>query len=400
MTSASLNWMFSRPAKHRRRLHDNVPLACAGMLAFFLGCANPGPPRAPSLHLPALATHLTALRVADHVLLSWQVPANTVDGGALKVPITASICRDVIEGAGATPPCTEVKRLQVLPGSATAQDLLTPPLSSGSPTLLVYRIELFNTLGRTAGPSQPVYAASGAAPPSVGQITVSLRRHGLLLGWQTQAVDDHTVVEVHRKLLNSASPAGRVAPKGMAKAQAEVTVVSGIGRGKDPGGMIDRALEDGETVRYTAQRVRRIELLVPATVAPGKGGALKPVDSAPLTLELSSEPSPPVTFTFHDTIPPLPPTGLAAVPGNGLGEPLSIDLSWEANPESDVAGYNVYRAEAGKSAVKLNPNLVPAAAYSDLSAQRGIRYLYRVTAVDRRGNESAPSSGLPVQAGP
>ena len=43
-------------------------------------------------------------------------------------------------------------------------------------------------------------------------------------------------------------------------------------------------------------------------------------------------------FGQPDTTPPATPTGLAATPGSG-----SVALSWTANNEADLAGYNVYR---------------------------------------------------------
>src|SRR5262249_46236721 len=43
-------------------------------------------------------------------------------------------------------------------------------------------------------------------------------------------------------------------------------------------------------------------------------------------------------FTVSVDVPPAPPTGLAAVPGDA-----SVSLSWRASPEPDVVGYRVYR---------------------------------------------------------
>ena len=72
----------------------------------------------------------------------------------------------------------------------------------------------------------------------------------------------------------------------------------------------------------------------------------------------------------------------------------SIDLSWDpvGDPagELDVVGYYVYRAEEGGGFNRLNAQPVAASAYRDLSVAAGRTYRYRVTAVDRRGNESGP----------
>jgi hypothetical protein len=163
----------------------------------------------------------------------------------------------------------------------------------------------------------------------------------------------------------------------------------------DVGGTVDRTVQIGHTYRYTAQRVRSVEL----------GGQ---------RLEVRSSPSAAVTVEIKDVFPPEAPVGLVAVPGFA-GEPssgqsagqagelaappiqkLAIDLSWEPDMEPRVAGYRVYRRELDGEAAsawrQLGSGLVPVAAYRDLSVVAGHRYAYRVTAVSEAGNESAPSS--------
>jgi fibronectin type 3 domain-containing protein len=63
--------------------------------------------------------------------------------------------------------------------------------------------------------------------------------------------------------------------------------------------------------------------------------------------------------------------------------------------EPHVAGYRVYRrdldGEAASAWQRLDSELVPVAAYRDLSVVAGRRYAYRLTAVDAAGNESTRS---------
>jgi hypothetical protein len=147
----------------------------------------------------------------------------------------------------------------------------------------------------------------------------------------------------------------------------------------DAGGTIDRTAERGQTYRYIAQRVRTATL-----------------DGHPL--QLRSPASPPVTVLMRDTFPPQPPSGLAAIPGEGV--PASIDLSWEPDTDPDLAGYIVYRQKLNSAgsfdgpASRLNPTPVPEPAYRDQTALPGQIYAYRVTAVDTVGNESAPSADV------
>ena len=83
-----------------------------------------------------------------------------------------------------------------------------------------------------------------------------------------------------------------------------------------------------------------------------------------------------------DATPPAAPQNLVAAAGDGL-----VSLSWAANSEPDLAGYNVYRDGS-----KVNGPLVTAAAYVDTGLASGQTYAYTVTAVDFGGLESDPSN--------
>ena len=91
-------------------------------------------------------------------------------------------------------------------------------------------------------------------------------------------------------------------------------------------------------------------------------------------------------------MPPGAPTGL-----NAVGGTTSVNLTWNANNELDLAGYRVYRStsHAGTdhrhAAERLDPALAPA--YSDTSATAGTTYHYVVTAVDFVDNQSLASVG-------
>jgi hypothetical protein len=92
-----------------------------------------------------------------------------------------------------------------------------------------------------------------------------------------------------------------------------------------------------------------------------------------------------------DVFPPAAPAGLT-----GLYTSAAVDLIWTPNLEPDLAGYNLYRREAGQQVVRLNSELVRSAFYRDTSATPGRHYVYRITAEDLNGNESPPSSEVEV----
>ncbi len=97
-----------------------------------------------------------------------------------------------------------------------------------------------------------------------------------------------------------------------------------------------------------------------------------------------------VNVDVHDVFPPAVPTGLQAV-FSGVGQKPFMDLTWAPNLEQDLAGYNVYRHEAGTEAQKINADVVKTPAFRDDKVEAGHQYFYSVAAVDERGNESRRS---------
>lgn len=107
--------------------------------------------------------------------------------------------------------------------------------------------------------------------------------------------------------------------------------------------------------------------------------------------QVEGEDTPLVRVLAHDVFPPAVPAGVQAV-FSGPGQKPFIDLVWTPNPEPDLAGYNVYRRdESGGEAVKLNSDLIKSPAFRDNEVAPSHKYVYSVSAVDVRGNESRRS---------
>jgi fibronectin type 3 domain-containing protein len=98
---------------------------------------------------------------------------------------------------------------------------------------------------------------------------------------------------------------------------------------------------------------------------------------------LSSEPK---EITPIDKFPPSVPTALTALVGPG-----SVELSWQRSPESDLAGYYVYRSVNNSPFERLGP-MINLPLYSDHAVEAGKVYRYQVSAVDKKNNESGKSS--------
>lgn len=376
------------PAK--ANLTRTVPaLLTAASIAFAAGCASPGPPLPPSLHLPRTVGDLAAVRVGDTVELHWTTPSRTTDELDIKGPITAEICR---HEAGNASSMRCLPRISVKPGPSHETDSLPVALTRDSLQLLAYHVQIFNANGRSAGSSHAAFSVAGPAPSPVEQLHATAARSGVALDWTATA--ELLPVDLDRTLISgpplpatkdlSSKPASKATRKPVSALHAVKTEpvevhLEAPSQSADTGrtsGTIDRSVQRGATYRYTARRIRMVNL-------------------AGHTLEMRGVPSPMVTVVVNDTFAPAVPTGLAAIPGTG-----SIDLSWEPVADTDVSGYIVYRQQAdasgnpvGKS-VRLNAAPVIGPAYSDRTAVAAQSYLYRVTAIDVSGNESTPSAAV------
>jgi hypothetical protein len=377
----------------------------AALLAVAIGCASPAPPQAPSLNLPEPAKDLAATRISDEVHLQWTTPEKTTSHTNINGPITAQICR-----TAATPPdpstsCTAVARIAVKPGPSQATDTLPASLTSAPPTLLTYRVELLNSKNRSAGPSNEAFAPAGSAPPPIQQLRATPTRDGIQLEW-TPTTSPASIELIRQSLNPDGTPilptpkapkpsANPMAKKPAQKPAPNPSPSAAIATSStpteiklrtptsstDPGGTLDQTAEKNSTYRYTAQRVLN------ATLA---GHAL----------QLHSSISQPISLTLRDIFPPRVPTGLEAVPGGLTPADRSIDLSWNPNSETDLAGYYVYRQDIDTSgavaatATRLNSSPVVGPAYRDQTAIPGRRYAYRVSAIDQAGNESPRSEAV------
>ncbi len=123
---------------------------------------------------------------------------------------------------------------------------------------------------------------------------------------------------------------------------------------------MDAGLTNGQTYLYEVRQVK--------ASAPGVEGEGTKVSATP-----------------KDKTPPAPPMLVKAVKkGN------AIALTWEANTEKDLAGYNVYRI-TGSKPDKVNAAPIKENKFTDTGAPDHRFIAYHVTAVDVAGNESSPS---------
>jgi hypothetical protein len=345
------------------------------LLAFAAGCASPGPPRPPSLGLPEPVKDLRVQRSGDVVELSFHAPDRSTDKEPLPVTgVQGIVCREVegqacITVAGLTALVAPVPHgTKKLPGPGewmTLHDALPPELTRGRDRFVGYRVEFFNASGRSAGKSVAAYTVAGVAPAQVLGLKVEGSRLGVALRWQPQPGE--ASVLLHRE---EVSPRVAAKPKSKAEAMAadewlDTHAVTGGFEGDET---LDATAEPDVAYRYMAVRQREVSL----------GGH---------TVEVRSSPSTPVTFTLRPVYPPPAPTGISAA-GFATASGYAVDLIWQPVDDPGLAGYNVYRMDAGGARVKLNAAPVVSPAFHDAGAVAGTAYRYAVTAIDGRGNES------------
>ncbi|MGC8548193.1 MAG: fibronectin type III domain-containing protein [Acidobacteriaceae bacterium] len=361
-----------------------VAVGCGVALAALVtGCALESAPLPPSLHIPMPVSNLTAARAGDAVTLAWTMPERTTDKVLLEGGQRVEICRlgnadpDSQSNDKKEAPCDEAGNVILQPGArGSFVDHLPAGLEAGAPRLLTYAVRVYGPYKRVAGYSNRATVVAGAAPPAVGAVVAQTRADGVVLKWQPRAPEPNMEMRMVRTLVEAKPQPKRekissekISMTGAGPAERQVLEVSLAQQ--DAGQALDKDAALDHVYQYVLQRVVRLR-----------------VDGA--TAELGGAKSAAVTVDAKDVFPPSVPQDLAAVADAEAG---AIDLSWEPSPQADTAGYIVYRREAGGAWQRISgAKLVTAPAWTDKTAQPGVRYAYAVAAVDRDGNQSARSA--------
>ena len=241
-------------------------------------------------------------------------------------------------------------------------DTLPAQSESDDPSATItYAVDVLNAEGRGAGLSNQVQVSLIRALPPPQNFGARVTSGGIVLTWTNDvrlAVPPlRYVYRVYRRLEGS---------------QQETLAVEMPAGSERELSFTDTNFEWEKTYEYRAETVR----------------VIAQQDKPEVVVE--GDDSPEVKVFAHDVFPPTIPSGLQAV-FSGPGQKAFIDLIWAPVTDVDLDGYNVYRREEGSAPVKINAELVKTPAYRDTSVVSGKHYLYSVSAVDVRGNESARS---------
>ncbi len=268
-------------------------LAAAALLT--TGCGYIGEPLPPLAHVPARVKDLAAVQRGSRIMAQFTIPIQTTEGTPIKDPVKL----DLRIGIGAEPFhadewAAHARQAAPLPeasaGAPLAHYAIPAAEWTGKDTILAVRVIGAN--GKDAGWSSFVVLSVVPPPDQPADVTPTATADGVRLTWKARGENFQIIRKVQGENFTLAATVQQPA-------------------------WTDANAEFGKQYTYQVQTIVKL-------------GNNKQAES-----DLSAE----VSITPVDTFPPAVPSGLhvsAAV--------NSIELAWDRNNESDLAGYRIYRA--------------------------------------------------------
>ena len=333
-----------------------------------LGCGVPGAPLPPSTEIPKFVSDLKAVRKGASVSLTWTMPTETTDGELIRKPGKMLVQRALSTGPGSELRFQTISESPLAPvlkegrgAQATASDNVSEVLRSASADFAVYAVLAQGHNGKSDGLPNRASIALVATLPAPQNVSAKPVPTGVMITWEGTNPPENShfkpryVYKMTRRLQGAN----------------DAVVVAQVNAGNSPMNFIDTGIEWEKNYQYW---------ITPVTL--WQYGNRKG--------EVEGDDSPVVDVFAHDSFPPAVPSGLQAV-YSAVPENPFIDITWSANTEPDLAGYNVYRRSGNEATVKINSELVKTPRFADPNVKPGMKYFYSVSAVDLRGNESGRS---------
>jgi hypothetical protein len=372
-------------------------------ILFISACASPGEPITRRPPVPTPIDDLAAEQSGNTVLLTFALPRETVERKPLTHLPTVEIYRSFSQAAAPAGPPPAPALLVTIPsdvvghyaagGRATYSDPLTPEiLKDYAGESATYIVRTSVSRKKSSDDSNVASVRIQPAPESINDLHAEVVHSAVDLTW---TAPDRTPVGpappikeygIFRAELPAGTPPAPQPSSNLASPTRPAAPAADAATRATP--RLERIAQTGSPA-YTDSQValgRTYEYAVRSVV--DYSGQ-----------EVESGDSNRVTVIVRSSVPPSAPQGLEVILVPATPEaPAHLDLSWAINPETDIAGYNVYRSvEQGVLGTRLNSGLLPTPTFSDMSRVTAQRYFYSVTAVDRSGNESAPSAAVSAE---
>jgi hypothetical protein len=345
---------------------------CLLTVVALCGCGTPGAPQLPSLNLARPVDNLTATRSGNHVQLDWTLARKNTDRTMVKhIPVVRVCRREGLALMGTCIVVAEVPAPKPEPRSKNGPppeavrmqyvDDLPPKLGEQNPAgFVTYAVEQMNSHDRSAGLSNQVAVpvAPTIAPPE--EVSLALSGEGVRVSWVGSPPPTPPEGLTYQYQIDR-RPVGGPAYIGVGNVEPSAQ-----------GLYLDKTFEWEKKYEYRIL-------------------TLTQVHSHGLNATVPGEASSPVEIFTRDIYPPAQPAGLQAV-FSSVGQKPFVDLTWAPNLEGDLAGYNVFRRVEGGQFEKLNKQLVQVSSFRDENVEPGRKYVYVVSAVDLRANESPRSA--------
>ena len=311
-------------------------VARAFLSVFFLsGCGYIGDPLPPLANIPSQVKDLAAVQRGARIIVQFTPPQRTTEGIAIKDPLRFDLRVGVVAASVDAGIWSAAARR--IPESALPYSI---PSAEWTGKEVAIAVNIIGSNGKESGWSNFANVPVVVPPPMPESVRAEPTAQGVRLTWQ--------------------GPSGEFRVFRRTGDEANFTRLAVVTANE----WLDAGTEFGKPYRYLVQRTVKLDA----------------------TREAESEPSAEVTIVPRDTFPPAVPASVRA-----SGGVESIELSWDASPDSDLAGYRIYRA-VGKGGLEKLAEAGPIPAYSDRAVERGKTYRYAVTAIDQTGNESQRSA--------
>ena len=353
-------------------------LACA----LVAGCAAPGEPTARHAVVPVAVTDLGAQQYGNAFALKFTLPARSMDREALAERPTIEIYRAALP-PGDTPDKKTAWRLTYTIPSEQVDAYLKgehiefrDPLTADdfartAGSSLAYKVRTRAAKARASEDSNVVTARIYPAPEAPRDVRVDVMESAMIVTWAETALPPGASSRGYRVYRGVIESGQENPPQDVSQAKLKTPLELA---GPSPSTEFRGShFEFGTPYLYTVRSVAQF------------GADF--VESADST---------PAIVTPRDVFPPAAPTSLeiTIVPATPQA-PAYVELSWAISPEGDLGGYSVYRSD-GEDAPgeRVSTEILPSPTFRDISVLSGRRYYYRVSALDRAGNESPKSSAV------